>query len=173
MRRHLPYAIGLAVAWVMLWDEITLANFLGGLAVASVLLVVFPLPPVALERRLVVRPWALCRLAAAVLGELLVSNVYMTHEIVTPARRLASGVLRCPMRTDSPKILSTVANILALAPGTMAVDATNDPPTLYVHVLAEGDLGDLRRKISRFEQLVVEAIGSADDRRALSAGSSS
>ena len=66
MRRYVPYAVGLAVAWVMLWDQITLANFLGGLAVAAVLLVVFPLPPVDPQRRLIVRPWALVRLAAAV-----------------------------------------------------------------------------------------------------------
>jgi multicomponent Na+:H+ antiporter subunit E len=171
MRRHFPYALGLAVAWVMLWDEITLANFLGGLAVAALLLVVFPLPPVPANRRLVVRPWALCRLAGAVLGELLVSNVFMTHEIVTLDRRLVSGVVRCPMRTDSPKILSTVANILALAPGTMAVDATDGPPVLFVHVLSHGDLGDMRRKVSRLERLVVEAIGSVEDRRAVAAGS--
>lgn len=172
MRRHLPYAVGLAVGWVMLWDEITLANFLGGLAVAALLLVGFPLPQVPANRRLVVRPWALCRLAAAVLSELLVSNVYMTHEIVTPARRLATGVVRCPMRTDSPKILSTVANILALAPGTMAVDATDGPPVLFVHVLSHGDLGDMRRKVSRLERLVVEAIGSVEDRHAVALGSS-
>ena len=167
MRRYLPYVIGLAVAWVMLWDQITLANFVGGLAVASVLLVVFPLPPIDPTRRLIVRPWALGRLAVAVFGELLVSNVYMSHEIVTPNRRLVSGVVRCPMRTDSPKVLSTVANILALSPGTMAVDATNDPSALYVHVLADGDVGDMRRKVLRFEQLVIEAIGSANDRHAL------
>jgi multicomponent Na+:H+ antiporter subunit E len=169
MRRHFPYAVGLAVAWVMLWDEITLANFLGGLAVAALLLVVFPLPPVPANRRLVVRPWALCRLGGAVVSELLVSNVYMTREIVTPARQLVSGVVRCPMRTDSPKILSTVANILALAPGTMAVDATNGPPVLFVHVLSHGDVGDLRRKVSRLERLVVEAIGSVEDRQAVAA----
>jgi multicomponent Na+:H+ antiporter subunit E len=155
----------------MLWDEITLANFLGGLVVAALLLVVFPLPLVPANRRLVVRPWALCRLAGAVLSELLVSNVYMSQEIVTPNRQLVSGVVRCPMRTDSPKILSTVANILALAPGTMAVDATNRPPVLFVHMLAHGDLGDLRRKVSRFERLVVEAIGSVEDRQAVAAGS--
>jgi multicomponent Na+:H+ antiporter subunit E len=155
----------------MLWDEITLANFLGGLAVAALLLVVFPLPLVPANRRLVVRPLALCRLAGAVLRELFVSNVYMTQEIVTPDRRLVSGVVRCPMSTDSPKILSTVANILALAPGTMAVDATDDPPVLFVHVLAHGDVGDLRDKVSRLERLVVEAIGSVEDRQAVAAGS--
>ncbi len=74
------------------------------------------------------------------------------------------------MRTNSPKILSTVANILALAPGTMAVDATDGPPVLYVHVLAKDDVFDVRRKVARLERLVVEAIGSAADRRAVAEG---
>ena len=68
MRRYVPYAVGLAVAWVMLWDQINVANFLGGLAVAAVLLALFPLPPVDPGRRLVVRPLALGRLAAAVVA---------------------------------------------------------------------------------------------------------
>ena len=170
MRRYVPYAVGLAVAWVMLWDQINLANFLGGLAVAAVLLALFPLPPVDPGRRLVVRPLALGRLAAAVVAELIVSNIVMTGEVVTPRRRLVSGVVRCPMRTSSPKMLSTVANILALAPGTMAVDATDGPPALYVHMLAKGELYELRRKVARWEQLVVAAIGSAEDRRAVAEG---
>ena len=170
MRRYLPYAVGLAVAWVMLWDQITLANFLGGLAVAAVLLVVFPLPPVAARHRLIVRPVALGRLAAAVLRQLIVSNIFMTRGVVATEWRLVSGVVRCPMRTNSPKMLSTVANILALSPGTMAVDATDGPPALFVHVLAKGDLHDVRRRVTRWERLVVDAIGSADDRRALADG---
>ena len=170
MRRYLPYTVGLAVAWVMLWDQITLANFVGGLAVAVLLLVVFPLPAIDTERHLIVRPWALVRLGVAVVGELLVSNVYMTHEVVTPERQLVSAVIRCPMRADSPRVLSSVANILALAPGTMAVDAIGGPPALFVHVLGSDDADDLRRKVARLEQLVVEAIGSASDRRAVAMG---
>ncbi len=168
MRRYVPYAIGMAVAWVMLWDQITPANFLGGLAVAAILLVVFPLPPVDPAQRLIVRPLAVVRLAAAVLVELFVSNVYMTREVITPERRLVSGVVRCPLRTSSPKVLSTIANVLALAPGTMAVDATKGP-LLFVHVLGTDDHDDLRRKVARLEQLVVEAIGSAGDREAVAA----
>ena len=49
----------------------------------------------------------------------------------------------------------------------MAVDATDSPPVLFVHVLAEGDIHDIRRRVTRLEQLVVEAIGSATDRRSL------
>jgi multicomponent Na+:H+ antiporter subunit E len=154
----------------MLWDQITVANFLGGLAVAAVLLAVFPLPPVDPGRRMIVRPVALARLGAEIIGELFTSNVYMTQEILTPQRRLVSGVIRCPMRTSSPKVLSTVANILALSPGTMAVNATGGPPTLFVHVLVKGDVHEMRRRVTHLEQLVVDAIGSADDRRAMHAG---
>jgi multicomponent Na+:H+ antiporter subunit E len=170
MRRYAAYAVALAIAWVMLWDQINVANFLGGIAVSAVLLAMFPLPPVDPSRRLIVRPLALARLAADVVRELIVSNVFMTREIVTPRRRLFSGVVRCPMRTSSPKVLSAVANIVALSPGTMAVDATDGPPVLFIHVLAEGDLHDVRRRVARLEQLVIEAIGSAADRRALVSG---
>jgi multicomponent Na+:H+ antiporter subunit E len=170
VRRALPYAVGLAIGWVMLWDQLTLANFLGGLAVAAVLLIVFPLPAVPVEQRLVVKPLALVRLAAAVLRELLVSNLFMAREIVTPQRGVRSGVVQCPLRTDSPKVISTVANILALSPGTMAVDSTDGPPVIYVHVLTDGDVYDVRDKVAHFERLVVEAIGSTGDRRALAGG---
>jgi multicomponent Na+:H+ antiporter subunit E len=173
MRRYVPYVLGLAVAWVMLWDQITLANFLGGIAVAAVLLAMFPLPPVDRARRLTVRPLALGRLGADVVRELVVSNVFMTREIVTPQRRLTSGVVRCPMHTDSPKVLSTIANILALSPGTMAVDATDSPPVLFVHVFTEGDIHDVRRRVASLERLVIEAIGSAADRRAVASGDAS
>jgi multicomponent Na+:H+ antiporter subunit E len=170
MKRSIPYAVGLAFGWMMLWDQLTLANFLGGLAVGAVLLIVFPLPPVSAEHRLVVRPLALVRLAAAVLRELLVSNLFMAGEIVTPRRGVVSGIVRCPLRTDSPKIVSTVANILALSPGTMAVDSTHGPPVIYVHVLTDGDVYYVRDLVARLERLVVEAIGSTGDRRAVAEG---
>jgi multicomponent Na+:H+ antiporter subunit E len=171
MRRYVVYVVALAIAWVMLWDQITLANFLGGTAVAAVLLAIFPLPPVDPARRSIVRPLALARLAVDILRELVVSNMFMTREILTPDRRLSSGVVRCPMRTNSPRVLSAVANIVALSPGMMGVDSTDGPPVMFVHVLTETDLHDVRRRVARLEQLVIEAIGSAADRRALDGGS--
>ena len=73
------------------------------------------------------------------------------------------------MRTSSPKVLSTVSNILALSPDTMAVQATNDPPTLYVHVLALDDIEAVRRKVAQLEAFVIDAVGTNGERAALSA----
>jgi multicomponent Na+:H+ antiporter subunit E len=150
--RYAAYACGLAVAWVMLWDRVSIANVLGGLLVAGVLLVVFPLRPVG----------------EAVLGDLVVSNVLVARTIISRHHRLRTGVVACPMRSDSPKVLSTVANIIALSPGMMAVDATAGPPTLYVHVLLLNRQTDVRRRVARLEALVIDAVGSGADRHARS-----
>jgi multicomponent Na+:H+ antiporter subunit E len=166
--RYAAYACGLAVAWVMLWDRVSIANVLGGLLVAGVLLVVFPLRPVGEAERRRVRPLPLLRLAASVLGDLVVSNVLVARTIISRHHRLRTGVVACPMRSDSPKVLSTVANIIALSPGMMAVDATAGPPTLYVHVLLLNRQTDVRRRVARLEALVIDAVGSGADRHARS-----
>jgi multicomponent Na+:H+ antiporter subunit E len=165
--RYVAYAAGLAVAWTMLWDRVTVANVVGGLAVAAALLLVFPLRHVLPEDRRLVRPAALVRLATSVLRDVIVATAVVTRTIVSRNRRLRTGVVACRMRTSSPKVLSTVANALALSPGTMAVDAINDPPTLYVHVLQLDTTLGMRRKVAHLERLVIEAIGSEADRQAL------
>jgi multisubunit Na+/H+ antiporter MnhE subunit len=128
------------------------------------LLVAFPLGPTASGERLSVRPLALLRLARSVGWSLLRSNLLVSHEIVTPQSNLHTGVVACGMRTDSPKLLATIANILALSPGTMAVDATTGPPVLYVHVLVLDDVDSVRQRVSDLERRVIQAVGSAEAR---------
>lgn len=172
LRRNVGYAAGLAVGWVMLWDRISTANVFGGLLVGGVLLVVFPLRPVGDEDRLTLHPLAFGRLAAAIMRQLIVSNLLVAREVVSPNAELRTGIVACRMRSSSPKLLSTVANIIALSPGTMAVDATDSPPTLYIHVLSLDDIVGVRRDVARLERQVIRAFGSPIDRRRL-AGSTS
>lgn len=167
MRRSFAYAVGLVLAWVMLWDKVSVANVAAGVLVAAVILVTFPLQRVPGRERRSVRPAALLRLAAAVVRDLAVSNVTVALQILSRNQELHSGIVACRMRTSSPKSLSTMANVLALSPGTMAVDAIAEPPTLFVHVLTVDDPLDVRRRVAHIERLVIEALGSAADREAL------
>ena len=165
--RYALYAIGLAAAWVMLWDQVSVANVVGGLLVAAVLLAAFPLRPVPVAERRRVRPLALVRLVGAILRDVVVSNVHVSRATVSRNQRLRTGVVACRLRATSPKVLSTLANILALSPGTMAVDATRDPTTLYVHVLLLDSVVGVRRRVARLERLVVDALGTTADRAAI------
>ena len=165
-QRTMLFAGVLTAAWVMLWDKVTVANIVAGLLVALGTLTVFPLPG-RHEPQLTVRLSACGRLAAAVLAQLVTSNLLVSREIVSRNARLCTGIVAVRMRTSSPKLLSTVANILALSPGTMAVAAADGPPTLFVHVLALDDIVAVRRRVARLERLVIDAFGATADRRAL------
>ena len=55
------------IAWVMLWDQVTIANIAAGLLVGAGMLIVFPLPG-GHEPSSTVRPVACIRLAAGVLA---------------------------------------------------------------------------------------------------------
>lgn len=160
---------GLAAAWVMLWDQVSLANVAAGVLVGAGMLLAFPLPGDH-EPRLTLRPIACARLAAAILGQLVTSNLLVSREVVSKNARLRTGIVAVPMCTDSPKLLSTIATILALSPGMMAVAASSGPTTLYVHVLTLDDLAAVRRRVTRLERQVIEAFGSAQDRQAVRIG---
>lgn len=169
--RYAAYAVGIAVAWVLLWDRISLANFLGGLVVAAITLTAFPLHRTAPSERRIVHLPALIRLAAHVLFDIAASNVLVARQIVGRGHPINTGIVACRMRVASPKVHSTVANAIVLSPGTMAVEAIAEPPTLFIHVLTLDDITAVRRRVSDLEMMVIKALGSAGDRAALARGS--
>lgn len=168
LRRYAFWALGLMLCWVMLWDQLSIGNVVGGLLVAALLLTAFPLAPVTGDdRRLRFRPLGMIRLALAVVKDVTISNVLVARLILSPRRSVRRGVVGCRMHTESPRIFATVANITALSPGTVAVDGLRDPPMIYVHVLSLDDPGAVRRRVAHIERLAVEAFGSRRDRNAI------
>jgi multicomponent Na+:H+ antiporter subunit E len=162
--RRLIYVAVLTVVWLMLWDRISIANAVSGVAVACLVLVVFP--TARLVRRTqpaVVRPVAVLRLAGYVAGQLVVSNWLVAREILSRRSHIRTGIVACRLRTDTPGLVTLLANIVALAPGTLTVDARAEPPTLYVHVLMLRDVVTARRAVAHLEQLVLRAFGTDAD----------
>ena len=147
----------LLALWLLAWGEISVANVVSGIALIVVLMFAFPSPR---DRSSRVHPIAMVRLVVYVLGQLVVSNWLVAREIVSPRSRVQTGVVAHRVEQSSDLTLTLMSNILALAPGTMPVDVTHDPPTLYVHFLLLSDVEDARRRMSRLETLVVAAVGT-------------
>ena len=55
-------------------------------------------------------------------------------------RSIRTGVIAVPLPGCSDGLLTLVTNIIALTPGTMPLQVTQDPTVLYVHVLHLGDV---------------------------------
>jgi multicomponent Na+:H+ antiporter subunit E len=135
-------------------------------AVALVLLVAIPgtRGPAHLP---VVRPLALARLGLRLARDLVFSNIVLTREVVTPGSRISTGVVGVPLEACSDELVTLIANLLTLTPGTMPIEIEGDPTVLYVHVLHLDRVDDVRRQIWSLRDLVVRAFGGPEAMAAL------
>ncbi len=151
----------LVVVWTLAWGDLSVGNVLSGAAVAAMLLLVFPIGHDIehVDHRL--RPLAVLRLAVTLTADIAWSNLLMVRDILGGASRERTGIVACPLRVDAPGLQTFMANVLALTPGTMPVEVTQDPPVIYLHVLRLEDADAVRRSVARLEERAVRALGSA------------
>ncbi len=167
--RRPALTLWLTLVWVGLWGSLSWANVLGGLAVALLLLLTLPLPPVATAG--VVRLPALARFAGHFLVDLVSSTLQVARLVLRPTRRLEQAVIAVGVRGASDQLLTLLANAISLTPGTLTLEVDRPHSTLYVHVIDVGDavggVDGVREQILEVERLAILALGSPDCRRAL------
>ena len=98
-------------------------------------------------------------LIAFFLKELLVSNVKVLWDVITPRHISRPGIIAIPLdaRTDAEIML--VANLISLTPGTLSLDLSEDRRLLYVHVMFLDDIDEIRRQIKQgLEKRVLEVM---------------
>ncbi|MDQ4131640.1 MAG: Na+/H+ antiporter subunit E [Actinomycetota bacterium] len=147
--------------WLLAWGEVSTANVVSGVVLIAVLFAAFP-PRRHTTGNPRVSVVGAARLVVYVLVELVPSNVLVAREVVSRGSRIRAGVLAHHLEHPSEEVLSLMAHVIALTPGTMAVEATPEPSVLYVHFLLLEDLDEARRRVARLERLVVTALGGPD-----------
>ena len=152
------------VVWVLLWGDLSPGNVLSGVAVAALLMVVFPNDG-PLWPRHYFDPIAALRFVRYFLWNIVISNVVLSREILSPHSSIRTGVVVVPMPDCSPAIITFIANVTALTPGTMAVQVSNEPPELSVHVLLLYDVDEARAAVDKLRYLTVRAFGAPEVRR--------
>jgi len=155
--------VWLTALWLLLWNDLSVANVVAGLAVAIVVLGVARLPRLgrtSADERARIDPVALVTLSLYTLFKLVQANLVLAWEILTPRNTINIGILAVPLRTDSEVAMMVVANVITVTPGTVTIEAQGTPPVLYVNVLHLHDLESIRRDLLRIEELSVRAFGS-------------
>ncbi|MFC6885963.1 MULTISPECIES: Na+/H+ antiporter subunit E [Actinomadura] len=166
---QLPLVVWLTVIWLLMWDGPSAANVASGVAVALVLVLVFPLPP--LDPGLRIRPVGLVVFAVRFAFDLLRSAGPLTWQAFGSAGRdTVNSVIGVTLRTRSDLILAGTAIALSAVPGTLVVDARLATSTLFLHVLGGADDAQLdraRAAVLALERRVVRAFGTREDLRAI------
>lgn len=149
----------LILVWVLLWGNISAANIVSGLAVALVITVLLPLPPVPVEGRL--HPLSVLRLAATVAYWLVVSSVQVAALAVKPGPPPLTAVLRAHLDVKSDLVLALAVNIMNLTPGNIVLEIDQARRMVYVHVLDVGSdrtVNRFYRQVDQLQKLLVASF---------------
>ncbi|UFU06178.1 Na+/H+ antiporter subunit E [Ruania halotolerans] len=162
--RRWPMAIWMALVWVLLWGEASVANVFTGLIVSFLLLRVFPMPKVGFDGR-----WSVIG-TAILIGAFLWDIVHASISVAIQALRLHStphgAVIRVQLRSESDLVLTLTAELTSLIPGSIVVEAHRLTGTVYLHVLEatkDGALEKARQHVLRQEKWVMYALASDAD----------
>lgn len=153
--------VWLTVVWAALWGSLSAVTLVGGVLVAVAVSLVFPLPPVRMGLR--VRPHRLAWLVLHFLGDVVVASVHVAWTTLQLHRHPRNAVIEVDLRTSSDFVLTVVAEMVSLVPGSLVVEARRSTHTLFLHVLDARDqagVDRMRRQVDRLERRVVLAFGA-------------
>jgi multicomponent Na+:H+ antiporter subunit E len=167
MMRRLALLALLVAFWIALWEDLSVANVVGGTLAGLVALTLAPMRP--RHEGLVFRPLAAARLTVYFTWQLIVASLVVAWEVVTPRNRINEAVVAVRLHCDHPFIITLVANSVSLIPGTLTLEARDDPPILFVHVLHLKSVEAVRQDLARFEAYAIRALVPDPD-RALAGG---
>ena len=171
---QLSALVWLTVVWVALAGHITAANITVGLVVAVVVCLVFPLPRLRLNVR--IRPLRLAWLVLHFLADVVVASAQVAWTTLRLRRQPLNAVIEVDLRTASDVVLTVVAEMVSLVPGSLVVEARRSTHTLFLHVLDARDAAGVekaRRDVLQLERRVVLAIGAETDHLNAPGGSGS
>ena len=153
--RRLAIVVWLVVVWITLWEVASWANVLAGtLVAAAVVYLVPPNPSLGLG----FRPLAALHLLFYFLWELVKASAFMAWEVITPRNRIGAAVVSVPLASDVNGVVTAVANMVSLTPGTVTLDVDEDTRTIFVHVLHLKSVEATRHSVKRLEDLNLAAF---------------
>ncbi|HIT76255.1 MAG TPA: Na+/H+ antiporter subunit E [Candidatus Avipropionibacterium avicola] len=176
--------IMLGLTWTLVWGRYDLPTLLMGLVFGVVVSLAFPLPPLRFSGT--VRPLWWFALTGRLIFDLVWASVKVAWAAVVRGPRVRNAILRVPLRTRSDFVMTQVAELTTLVPGSVALETRRAIPKddeheersesaaesgeqefvgtniLYVHVMDLGEQPDIeaeREKIRNLEARVIRAFG--------------
>jgi multicomponent Na+:H+ antiporter subunit E len=96
-------------------------------------------------------------LAVFFLKELVVSNLRVLWDVITPGHINRPGIIGVPLSASTNLEIFILANLISLTPGTLSIDLSEDRKTLFVHVMFLDDVETARAEIkSGLERRILE-----------------
>ncbi len=143
---RLTLNITLAFTWCLLHDEISLHQFLIGYLVGIGAMLFFS-RSFGREWRYIRRVLMGFRLLGFFIKELVVANIDVVKQVLAPRLNVRSGILAYPLEVRHDILITLLANMITLTPGTLSVEVSPDRRFLFIHFLDIEDIEAEKQKI--------------------------
>ena len=147
----------LAIGFMIVLDSFTLQSLLAGFILGFAAL--WLTHSHASQTSYFGRTFKVLKLIVFFAKELLISNLRVVWDVITPAHISRPGIVRVPLDAKTDFEIMMVANLISLTPGTLSIDLSEDRRYLYVHVMFMQDVAEIRREFKQgLEKRVLEVL---------------
>jgi multicomponent Na+:H+ antiporter subunit E len=145
----------LALVWALAVGELTVGTL--GVGFLAGMLVFFIARRVVGSEAYARKIGKLLKLIAFFLGDLVMSNLRLAHDVATPNFKMRPGVLAIPLDVKSDGEIITFANFITLTPGTLSLDVSQDRKTLFIHSMYTPDAEKMKKELKEgLERRIIE-----------------
>jgi multicomponent Na+:H+ antiporter subunit E len=147
----------LALVWVFAFGDLSLGNLAIGLALGyGVLWLARGMLETADYCARIPR---LLEFIGFFLWELLLANLKVAYDVLTPTHYMRPGIIALPLDAETDMEITMLANLISLTPGTLSLDVSPDRKWLYIHVMYIDDPEQEKQKLKRgFERRLLELL---------------
>ncbi|BCW99572.1 MAG: cation:proton antiporter [Armatimonadota bacterium] len=151
----------LALAWAALHGEFSLTSLSVGFAVGYLLLALLVRGGLVGQSPYTARASRAAGFIAFFLWELVLANIRIAHDVLTPKHHMQPGIVAIPLDAKTDAEITLLANLITLTPGTLSLDVSEDRRVLYIHAMyiPNGDTDALRADVKNgFERRLLETL---------------
>ncbi len=147
----------LALIWVVLTGDLSGLNLFAGMVVGYIVLGLMQ-RQIPMLRGYTSRLPRLIRFIFFFFRELIMANMRVAFDIVTPVWHMKPGVIAFPLEARTEMEITMVANIISLTPGTLSLDVSDDRRVLFIHAMFLDNEQSVRDDLREMERRVLEIL---------------
>jgi multicomponent Na+:H+ antiporter subunit E len=157
MIKHFLMNLLLSFIWVALTGSMYYSNFVFGFALGFCILWIMNRNET--DQRYFSRVPKTIGVFFYFLYEMVIANVQVAYDVITPKYFFKPGIVRYPMEANSDLEISLLSTMISLTPGTLILDVSEDKKSLYIHVMYMKDRETFIAQIKNgFEKRLLEIL---------------
>lgn len=149
--------VALALVWAFAFGEMTLASLTIGFVLGF--LVLWLTQGLLDTTSYCLRIPKLIEFIGFFLWELLLANLRVAYDVLTPRHHMRPGIICLPLDAETDMEITMLANLITLTPGTLSLDVSEDRKILFIHSMYISDPESDAAKIKQgFERRLLEVV---------------